>query len=173
MWKQKIWQEVIERFEQQAPGAVTAHLALDQALPASGIDEVFQAHRQRQYPRELLFSSVVELMLLGDAGSDGDTIRMGDDDLPAVGADVVISDADAAAARTSAGGEGGRKLETLAMAYGRMSFDLVRDPAPEATMWLKPPAEDILTFRLHGRRCGTSSLAETTWWSFTRWTRPS
>ncbi len=91
----------------------------------------------------------------GDAGSDGDTIRMGDDDLPAVGADVVISDADAAAARTSAGGEGGRKLETLAMAYGRMSFDLVRDPAPEATMGLKPPAEDILTFRLHGRAEGT------------------
>ncbi len=68
MWKQKIWQEVIERFEQQAPGAVTAHLALDQALPASWIDEVFQAHRQRQYPRELLFSSVVELMLLVTLG---------------------------------------------------------------------------------------------------------
>ena len=25
----KIWQEIIERFEQQAPGAVMAHLALD------------------------------------------------------------------------------------------------------------------------------------------------
>ena len=59
MREHKIWQEVIERFEQQAPGAVMAHLALDQALPASWIDEVFQAHRQRQYPRELLFSSVV------------------------------------------------------------------------------------------------------------------
>lgn len=33
-------------------------------MPASWIDEVFQAHRQRQYPRQLLFSSVVELMLL-------------------------------------------------------------------------------------------------------------
>ena len=64
----KIWQEVIERFEQEAPGAVMAHLALDQALPASWIDEVFQAHRQRQYPRELLFSSVVELMLLVTLG---------------------------------------------------------------------------------------------------------
>lgn len=45
-----------------------AHLALDRALPASWIDEVFQAHRRRQYPRELLFSSVVELMLLVTLG---------------------------------------------------------------------------------------------------------
>ena len=45
-----------------------AHLALDRALPASWIDEVFQAHRSRQYPRELLFSSVVELMLLVTLG---------------------------------------------------------------------------------------------------------
>lgn len=45
-----------------------AHLALDQALPASWIDEVFQAHRSRQYSRELLFSSVVELMLLVTLG---------------------------------------------------------------------------------------------------------
>lgn len=45
-----------------------AHLALDQAMPASWIDEVFQAHRQRQYPRQLLFSSVVELMLLVTLG---------------------------------------------------------------------------------------------------------
>ena len=45
-----------------------AHLALDRALPLNWIDEVFQAHRQRQYPRELLFSSVVELMLLVTLG---------------------------------------------------------------------------------------------------------
>ena len=45
-----------------------AHLALDRALPLSWIDEVFQAHRQRQHPRELLFSSVVELMLLVTLG---------------------------------------------------------------------------------------------------------
>lgn len=59
-----MWQELVERFEQQAPAAVMTQLALDQALPASWIDEVFAQHRQRQYPRELLFSSVVELMLL-------------------------------------------------------------------------------------------------------------
>lgn len=45
-----------------------AHLALDRALPLSWINEIFQAHRQRQYPRELLFSSVVELMLLVTLG---------------------------------------------------------------------------------------------------------
>lgn len=45
-----------------------AYLALDKALPASWIDEVFEAHRKRQYPRELLFSSVVELMLLVTLG---------------------------------------------------------------------------------------------------------
>jgi IS4 transposase len=37
-------------------------LALDRALPAAWIDEVFEQNRKRQYPRELLFSSVVELM---------------------------------------------------------------------------------------------------------------
>jgi len=63
-----MWQEVIDRFEEQAPGAVMAHLTLEQALPASWIDEVFQSHRRRQYPRELLFSSVVELMLLVTLG---------------------------------------------------------------------------------------------------------
>lgn len=45
-----------------------AYLALDKALPASWIDEVFETHRKRQYPRELLFSSVVELMLLVTLG---------------------------------------------------------------------------------------------------------
>lgn len=58
----------MQRLEQQSPGAVMAHLALDAALPAQWIDEVFQAHRSRQYPRQLLFSSVVELMLLVTLG---------------------------------------------------------------------------------------------------------
>lgn len=63
-----VWQVVVERFEQQAPASVMARLALEQALPAHWIDEVFETHRQRQYPRELLFSTVVELM---DAGVPG------------------------------------------------------------------------------------------------------
>jgi len=92
----------------------------------------------------------------GTGSGTEDTVRIVDDDLPPVGADVTISDSEAAAARTAAGGgDSARKLETLAMTYARMSFDLVRDPAPEASMGLDPPAEDILTFRLHGRAEGT------------------
>jgi len=58
----------MERLEAQAPGAAMAHPALEQALPASRIDEAFQTHRCRQYPRELPLSSVVELMLLVTLG---------------------------------------------------------------------------------------------------------
>jgi IS4 transposase len=63
-----VWQAVVERFEQQAPASAMARLALEQALPAHWIDEVFETHRQRQYPRELLFSTVVELMTLVSLG---------------------------------------------------------------------------------------------------------
>ena len=63
-----MWQEVLERFESQAPASVMARIALEQAMPAAWIDEVFDVHRQRQYPRELLFSTVVELMTLVSLG---------------------------------------------------------------------------------------------------------
>src|SRR5574337_793980 len=68
--EQKIWQAVVERFERHAPASVMARLALEKALPAQWIDEVFDEHRQRQrqYPRELLFSTVVELMTLVTLG---------------------------------------------------------------------------------------------------------
>lgn len=66
--RQIIWQIVVEKYEQQAPAAVMTRLALDRALPAQWIDEVFEQHRQRQYPRDLLFSSVVELMTLVTLG---------------------------------------------------------------------------------------------------------
>lgn len=42
-----VWQAVVERFEQQAPACVMPRLALEQALPAHWIDEVFETHRQR------------------------------------------------------------------------------------------------------------------------------
>jgi len=66
----------VERFEQHAPASVMARTALEHALPARwpdakasrGIDEVFDEHRPRQYPRELLFSTVVELMTLVSLG---------------------------------------------------------------------------------------------------------
>lgn len=63
-----MWQAVVERFERHAPASVMARLALERALPAEWIDEVFDQHRQRQYPRELLFSTVVELMTLVTLG---------------------------------------------------------------------------------------------------------
>jgi len=59
---------VLARFERQAPASVMAPLALERAMPAAWVDEVFEAHRQRQYPRELLFSTVVELMSLVSSG---------------------------------------------------------------------------------------------------------
>lgn len=45
-----------------------ARTALEHALPADWIDAVFEAERQRQYSRELLFSTVVELMTLVSLG---------------------------------------------------------------------------------------------------------
>jgi len=45
-----------------------ARTALEHALPAEWIDEVFDAHRERQYSRELLFSTVVELVTLVSLG---------------------------------------------------------------------------------------------------------
>ena len=45
-----------------------ARTALEHALPAGWIDEVFDEHRERQYSRELLFSTVVELVTLVSLG---------------------------------------------------------------------------------------------------------
>ena len=63
-----VWSAVLERFERHAPAGVMARLALEHALPAGWVDAVFEAHRERQYARELLFSTVVELMTLVSLG---------------------------------------------------------------------------------------------------------
>ena len=63
-----MWSEVLDRFERHAPVSVMARVALEQALPTGWIDQVFEASRQRQYPRELMMSSVVELMMLVSLG---------------------------------------------------------------------------------------------------------
>ena len=60
--------EVLERFEKQAPVSVMARVALERAIEPAWVDEVFEAHRQRQYSRELLFSTVVELTSLVSLG---------------------------------------------------------------------------------------------------------
>jgi hypothetical protein len=54
----------LARFEQHAAASVMARTALEQAFPPDWIDAVFEAERQRQYSRELMFSTVVELMTL-------------------------------------------------------------------------------------------------------------
>ena len=45
-----------------------ARMALEHAFPAGWVDDMFEAHRQRQYSRELLFSTVVELTTLVSLG---------------------------------------------------------------------------------------------------------
>lgn len=60
--------EILDRFEKHAALSVMMRLALEYAMPAGWIDEVFEQTRQRQYPRELLFSTVVELMSLVSLG---------------------------------------------------------------------------------------------------------
>jgi hypothetical protein len=55
---------VLGRFIEQSPITVMAQLALQQALEESWVGELFERHRQRQYTRELLFSTTVDLMSL-------------------------------------------------------------------------------------------------------------
>jgi IS4 transposase len=63
-----MFEEVMKHFEREAPVSVMARVALEGAITSQWVDEVFAAHRQRQYPRELLFSTVVELMTLVSLG---------------------------------------------------------------------------------------------------------
>lgn len=55
---------MLGRFAEQAPVAVMARLGLQRAIGAAWVDEVFARHRGAQYTRELLFSTVVDLMSL-------------------------------------------------------------------------------------------------------------
>ena len=54
--------EIVERFTQRSPITVMVRRTLEHALSSQWIDEVFEAQRDKQYTRELLFSSVVDLM---------------------------------------------------------------------------------------------------------------
>jgi len=62
-----VWPVVLERFERHAPASMMARTALKSAF-AAWVDEVFEAKCQRQYSRELLVSTVVELMTLVSLG---------------------------------------------------------------------------------------------------------
>jgi IS4 transposase len=60
--------KVLQRFVEQSPITVMARLTLQRALEPRWLDELFEEHRQGQYRRELLFSSVVEIMSLVAVG---------------------------------------------------------------------------------------------------------
>jgi IS4 transposase len=55
---------VFERFARKSPLAVLARLLMQRALSPEWLEALFEEHRERQYTRELLFSTVVELMAL-------------------------------------------------------------------------------------------------------------
>lgn len=57
-------EELLKRFSEQAPVAVMARLGLQRAISAEWVNEVFEEHSKTQYTRELMFSTVVELMSL-------------------------------------------------------------------------------------------------------------
>jgi hypothetical protein len=53
---------IFERFVSRSPFAVMSRAILERALCPQDLDEMFRRHASEQYTRELLFSSVVELM---------------------------------------------------------------------------------------------------------------
>jgi IS4 transposase len=55
---------MLKRFVEQAPVAVMARLGLQRAINADWVNEVFEEHSDAQYTRELMFSTVVDLMSL-------------------------------------------------------------------------------------------------------------
>lgn len=56
--------EIYEKFAKQSPVPVMVRGALEYALPASFLDELFVEHAERQYQGDLLFSTIVEMMSL-------------------------------------------------------------------------------------------------------------
>ena len=56
--------EVFGRFITESPLTVMLRVLLEQSLPSSEVDQLFEDYAQRQYHRDLLFSTVVNLMSL-------------------------------------------------------------------------------------------------------------
>jgi IS4 transposase len=57
-----ILSEVFERFVQESPVSVMTQALLENALPPSTVDTLFEDVAERQYTRDLFFSDVVDLM---------------------------------------------------------------------------------------------------------------
>ena len=56
--------EIYEKFAKESPVGVMVRGALEYALPASFLDELFVEYAERQYQGDLLFSTIVEMMSL-------------------------------------------------------------------------------------------------------------
>lgn len=54
--------KVFDRFVAKTPVSVSARVAMEYALAPEALDELFGQHAEQQYTRDLLFSSVVDLM---------------------------------------------------------------------------------------------------------------
>jgi hypothetical protein len=54
--------QVFERFVKKSPISVMARATMEHAMTADALDKLFVEHADQQYTRELLFSSVVDLM---------------------------------------------------------------------------------------------------------------
>lgn len=63
-----IMDEVLSRIVEGCPVAVMARLGLDHVLDQKWVNETFEKHREEQYTRELLFSTVVDMMGLVATG---------------------------------------------------------------------------------------------------------
>lgn len=59
-----ILSEIFERFVKRSPASVMARALMEHALAPDAVDALFAEHTERQYTRELLFSSVVNLMAM-------------------------------------------------------------------------------------------------------------
>lgn len=57
-----ILSDIFQRFVQDSPITVMTQAILENALPPSTVDELFESHADLQYTRKLLFSDVVDLM---------------------------------------------------------------------------------------------------------------
>jgi hypothetical protein len=72
-----MFEEVMKHFEREASVSVMARVALEGTITSRWVDEVFAAHRQRKYPRELLFSTVVDVTTLVSLRTQSVAVRRG------------------------------------------------------------------------------------------------
>ena len=55
---------IFGRFVKQSPVSVMVRSLMERVFNAEQLDSIFENHATRQYTRELLFSSIVDLMSL-------------------------------------------------------------------------------------------------------------